>query len=241
MPRGETAVLVTCEHGGNRVPARYRGLFRGRERVLMSHRGWDPGALVLARELAAGLGAPLIAATVSRLVVDLNRSKDNPSLLSRWTAALPEAERERLMREHYWPYRERVEAEAMRLSRGGRVVHISVHTFTPVLRGERRTVDVGLLFDPAREGEVEVCRAWRRALVEGPPPGRGRFNVRENEPYLGTDDGLTTYLRTRLPASRYVGIELEVNQRFPRHGGALWERVREWVVASARLAVVARP
>ena len=45
-------LLVTCEHGGNRVPKEYRRLFAGWEPVLASHRGYDPGALTLARELA---------------------------------------------------------------------------------------------------------------------------------------------------------------------------------------------
>lgn len=237
MP-GKVAVQLTCEHGGNRVPARYADLFRGSERTLASHRGWDPGALVIAKDLRKGLRAPLIAATVSRLVVDLNRSPESPTLLSRWTSRLPQAERDRLLREHYRPYRDRVEASVRRMAAAGTlVVHISVHTFTPVIRGERRTVDVGLLFDPSREREAAVCRAWRELLIGEPIDERARFNVRFNEPYKGTDDGLTTHLRSKFPASRYVGIELEVNQRFPRRGGRMWSRLRGRIVGSAYLAL----
>ena len=39
--------LFTCEHGGNRIPAPYRRLFRGQRALLDSHRGYDPGALVM--------------------------------------------------------------------------------------------------------------------------------------------------------------------------------------------------
>jgi hypothetical protein len=35
-----------------------------------------------------------------------------------------------------------------------------------------------------------------------------------NKPYLGIDDGLTTYLRTVYPDSHYAGIEIEINQKF---------------------------
>src|SRR3954454_24119921 len=70
--------LVTCEHGGNRIPARYRPLFAGAEALLESHRGYDPGALQLGREIAAALDAPLVSANVSRLLVDLNRSIGHP-------------------------------------------------------------------------------------------------------------------------------------------------------------------
>ena len=49
------AFLITCEHGGNRIPAPYRRLFRGQRALLDSHRGYDPGALVMAKALASGL------------------------------------------------------------------------------------------------------------------------------------------------------------------------------------------
>jgi len=48
-------------------------MFRARRRLLDSHRGHDPGALAMARSLARSLDATLLAATVSRLLVALNR------------------------------------------------------------------------------------------------------------------------------------------------------------------------
>ena len=68
-------VVISCEHGGSRIPGRYRHLFAGRAALLESHRGWDPGALVMARALSRGLRAPLFASTTSRLLVDLNRKE----------------------------------------------------------------------------------------------------------------------------------------------------------------------
>ena len=40
------ALIITCEHGGNEVPAAYAPLFAGHEALLPTHRGWDAGALV---------------------------------------------------------------------------------------------------------------------------------------------------------------------------------------------------
>lgn len=34
-----------------------------------------------------------------------------------------------------------------------------------------------------------------------------------NEPYLCTDDELTTYLRTQYIDTHYAGIEIEINQK----------------------------
>ncbi|HTO59218.1 MAG TPA: N-formylglutamate amidohydrolase, partial [Pseudomonadales bacterium] len=75
MPRREARVVVTCEHGGHRIPPRWAALFERRRTLLESHRGWDSGALTFARKLAKALDAPLVANTTSRLLVDLNRSE----------------------------------------------------------------------------------------------------------------------------------------------------------------------
>ena len=53
-------LLITCEHGGNRIPARYRPLFRRHRAALESHRGYDPGALAVARDIAAAFDAELV-------------------------------------------------------------------------------------------------------------------------------------------------------------------------------------
>ncbi len=89
------------------------------------------------------------------------------------------------------------------------MLHISVHSFTPELNGEVRTADVGLLFDPARPAEEEFCSNFRRLLLQQ----NDDLNVKFNYPYLGVDDGFTTYLRQKFP-QLYLGIELEINQKF---------------------------
>jgi predicted N-formylglutamate amidohydrolase len=38
-------LVITCEHGGNRIPKPYRDLFHADQALLSSHRGFDPGAL----------------------------------------------------------------------------------------------------------------------------------------------------------------------------------------------------
>lgn len=231
-------VVVTCEHGGCRVPPAYRRLFRGRTRLLHSHRGHDPGALELARRISKVFRTPLIYSDVSRLLVDLNRSLHNDEIFSTATRPLPQEMRARILRSHYHPYRGRVERRIARtIESGGRVLHLSIHTFTPVFRGRRRHTDIGLLYDPKRKLEAEFCGRWRRELSKGNPS----LIVRMNDPYKGTADGLTTCLRT-LPnaASRYAGVELEVNQRFPRRGGARWRELQSLILECLRDSISIR-
>lgn len=233
--RGPTPLLITCEHGGNEVPPQYRPLFRSHRELLASHRGYDPGTLLLAGELADHFRCgPIVSATTTRLLVDLNRSTDNRSLFSEITRSLSDAERLSILRRYYLPYRRRVAQRVERLiEKGGRVCHLSVHSFTPVLAGKVRTTDVGLLFDPAREEEHLLCDAWRWHLRRAPSAPRVKFNY----PYRGTSDGLTTNLRTRLRRDEYVGVELEVNQEWVGVGGGKWSRLRKDLAASLARAL----
>jgi predicted N-formylglutamate amidohydrolase len=165
--------------------------------------------------MASALGVELIAAETTRLLVDLNRSLDNPSLFSKYSNRLTAFERDEVLRSYYRPYREQVESvigDGMRrrARETARVVHLSVHTFTPRMAGIWRPIDIGLLFDPASPTETDICTRWQEGMLKT----HRRLRVVPNLPYAGTDDGLTTYLRTRWPASDYAGIEIEINHRF---------------------------
>ncbi len=220
--------LVTCEHGGQRIPVRYRNCFEGCEAVLQSHRGYDAGALSMARAMARQLGAPLIYSTISRLLVDLNRSPGHPRLHAEAIRRLPADSRQRILDRYYRPFRARAEAAIVRaLARGKRVIHLSSHSFTPVLDGAVRNVDVGLLYDPARTGEAVLCEAWLACLKAREP----ELRLRRNYPYSGRSDGFTAYLRRRFPAGDYIGVELEINQAIVADGKT-WPRLRTQVIAS---------
>jgi predicted N-formylglutamate amidohydrolase len=215
-------LLLSCEHGGNRVPDPYAALFAGQSRVLASHRGYDVGALAAARYLRRHLGLTLIAATTTRLLVDLNRSPEHPRLFSEFTRALEPAERERILARHYRPYRERVTRWlAQHGARDHPAVHVSVHSFAASLNGRERRCDIGLLYDPSRPLEVEFCRAWQAQLGDAAPG----LVVRRNYPYQGIADGLVTWLRRRFDSRGYAGIELEINQSWAVRGGAAWRHL----------------
>ena len=227
-------LLITCEHGGNRIPQRYRKLFSGYEALLQTHRGYDAGALVMAKLMAKSLGASLFVATTSRLLVDLNRSIAHPHLYSDATRKAPVRIRREILQRHYLPYRNKVEADiAAAIECGKRVVHIASHSFTPELNGVVRNADIGLLYDPARSGELALCRNWQTQLKTVLPD----FKVRRNYPYTGRSDGFTAYLRRRFPAGRYVGIELEINQKHVLDDARYWRVLRRAVIKSLRRAL----
>lgn len=103
---------------------------------------------------------------------------------------------------------------------------MALHSFTPVLRGKRRETGIGILFDPRRKEELEYSKRLKRHLEDLFP----RTNVQFNLPYKGTDDGFPTYLREVFP-KRYIGIELEVNQRLCKQYG-VGEKISEALTRS---------
>lgn len=231
----DPALIITCEHGGHAIPRPYRSLFKGQGELLASHRSYDLGALGLARRMAARFDAPLYAALTSRLLVDMNRSIGHPRLFSSFTRTLPEKEKQRILHEYYVRHRDPIEeAVRRRIAAGGSVVHIACHSFAPLLDGRARSMDVGLLYDPQREDEQRLCAAWKKSLIDRWPAGR----IRRNAPYKGVSDGLATCFRKRL-AQRYIGIELEINQRDYIGDKARWRRLSAAVIDSLQTALQA--
>lgn len=217
------AFLVTCEHASNAVPVRWRGPFAETPDVLETHRAWDPGALKLATEFAREFDAPLFKGQVTRLLVDLNRRETGKGVLSDFSRQFDPEKRVALLNLYHRPYRVAVLDAVNHLLRDHRrLLHVSCHSFTPVLDGQTRSAEIGLLFDPRRKPEDTLCKAWRKALAAALPKHRTKLNY----PYKGTSDGMTTWLREQFSARRYAGIEIELNQSFAAQGPASWAHVR---------------
>jgi len=190
-------VLVTCEHATNHVPKRYEKLFD--PKLLETHRGWDPGALDLAKAMAKALKAPLIVGEVSRLLVELNRT------VKIFSSFVPESEHEELLERYYRPYWKKV----FDILKGKKnILHLSIHSFTPVYEGRVRKADIGILYDPHRKQEWDFANHWKVSLKREFP----KWVVGKNTPYKGTSDALVTALRPKF-GDNYIGIELEMNQK----------------------------
>src|SRR6185436_2658327 len=165
---------------------------------------------------------------------DLNRSPGNRNVFSAYTRSLSAARRAEALAAHYWPYRNAVEdAVALAVDAGETVLHVSSHSFTPVLRGEVRNCDVGFLYDPREAGEVRFVETWYAALAAAAP----ELTLRRNYPYRGVSDALVTHLRRRYGGRGYVGMELELNQKHV--GSARWRALVAVLGATLATAVEA--
>ena len=202
-------LLLTCEHGGNKIPEDYKKYFVNGKKDLDSHKGYDIGSLDLFNQLKP-LAFEAKHSTTSRLLVELNRSLKNPQLFSTYTKQLPKAIKQTILNDHYYPYRSEVERIInTELLSGNSVLHCAVHSFTPVLNNVKRNCEIGLLYDPSREQEKRLFNKLKIKLKESCKD----YRTRSNYPYLGTADGFPPALRKIFTDSQYMGLELEINQR----------------------------
>lgn len=209
-PRARAGILITCEHATSRLPPPMQALAGERE-ILSSHRGWDIGAWDLTRELARRLGASAVGGRWSRLVIDVNRRVDDPTLIVRragrhvlsWNAGLDVAEIERRIFAYHAPYHQEVDRRILQHAvRGLRPLLFAVHSFAPVLRGRERDFDIGLLYEKHRG----LAHALGRRLREA------GLSVRYNRPYSGMAGMM--YAADRHGTHHGLPcLELEVNQR----------------------------
>lgn len=209
--RTEWVSVVSCEHGGNKIPSAYTELFKGAEVVLNSHRGYDLGALSLYNEMLDSHDVSFgLFTEVSRLLVDINRSTYRRTLFSEFTKLLSKAEKQEILENYYHTFRLQFKSEVTRLwTAGKKVLHLSVHSFTPELHGKIRETDFGILYHPGREQEVRFAKLWKAAINKVLPG----YRVRYNYPFKGKPDGHVRAFRD-METVCYAGIEIEMNQRF---------------------------
>jgi len=201
------------------VPLAYRSL--GLERhQLRDHIGWDIGARQVQREVARRLGAPQVASRWSRLLVDCNRAPEDPSLILAVSdgvrvpgnGRVSRAERARRLERYHAPYHAAVDRTVERALAAARkrgraqgmpvpeVRILALHSFTPVMAGVTRRLDVGVLYD----AHPELARGLGRAL------GELGYRVRYNQPYSGLA-GLIYSARRHGTRHRVPYVELEIN------------------------------
>lgn len=217
---------MSCEHGGNHVPARYRNLFTNKRSVLKTHHACDMGALILAKTLAKKLSVPLVYSETTRLLVDLNRSLHHRHLFSEFTGHCNTQTKDTILQDYYFPYRCHVETLINNsVKKNIPVVHLSIHSFTPEVNGDVRNGDIGLLYDPKKHKEAHLCKRLQKHLQNLLPS----LTIRRNYPYLGTADGLTTHLRRQFSQNKYCGIEIEVNQKHVQANTRKWSELQRLV------------
>ncbi|HEX5959536.1 MAG TPA: N-formylglutamate amidohydrolase, partial [Hyphomicrobiaceae bacterium] len=80
--RIDRGLILLCDHASNALPPEYGTLGLPPEQ-LERHIAYDIGAAPIVRGLAASLGIPALMTRFSRLLIDPNRGRDDPTLIMR--------------------------------------------------------------------------------------------------------------------------------------------------------------
>lgn len=151
---GRSSFALVCEHASNWMPSSYARLGLP-ETELQRHIAWDIGAADLARGLSLALDAPLILATASRLLIDLNRPPGSATSIPELSEAtrvpgncgLDDEERKRRANRWFYPFQDAVGALLDRRQERGRLTRLlAIHSFTPVFLGQVRPWQAGILY-----------------------------------------------------------------------------------------------
>lgn len=176
--------LLVCDHASARIPAAL-GTLGLRPAKLADHIALDIGAAALTEQLVQRLQIPAVRAAYSRLVIDCNRRLDDPTAFLEFAdgvevpgnAGLGHAQRQQRAEALYWPYHHAVRDQLAGLeARAPAPALIAIHSFTPLMNGQSRPWQIGILWDKDPRVAVPVLERLRQV------PG---LEVGDNEPYSG--------------------------------------------------------
>ena len=208
-PRTEetSPLLFLCDHASNRVPAEYDNLGLAPP-LFETHIAYDIGAAFVTRALAEAYGATALLGTASRLLIDLNRGADDPTLVMKLSdgSIIPgnrnadAVEVARRLQRFHAPYHAAIRDQITRIGSGA--VLISIHSFTPAWKGVKRPWEMGVLY--GRDGRLARPLMQQLALAG--------FSVGDNEPYTGALEGDT--LDTHGTKTGHANVLIEMRQDF---------------------------
>ena len=205
--KSTSPILLVCDHASRYFPATLGTL--GLDPVaLRCHLALDIGAGALTGRLANTLSVTAVLCQYSRLVVDCNRQLMDPGAFLEFGDGIivagnrnlhPEEKKARAD-EIYWPYHNAVASQVERLQAAGRPpIFVAVHSFTPVLNGESRPWEMGVLWDTDRMTAGIFVHDLREA----------GFHVGDNEPYSGkSPQDFTIDHHAEAIGLPHVGIEI---------------------------------
>jgi predicted N-formylglutamate amidohydrolase len=182
--RTDLGLLLLCDHAVNALPPAY-GTLGLPATELQRHIAYDIGAYGVTRRVARALGAPAISTRFSRLLIDVNRGLDDPTLIMRLSdgAVIPgnrrvdTAEHDRRVDTYYEPYHQAIDQLIEQCSAAGvPPVLLSIHSFTDKWKDVPRPWHAAVLWDRDHRFALPLLKALRTETG---------LLIGENEPYDG--------------------------------------------------------
>ncbi|KIC43123.1 N-formylglutamate amidohydrolase [Ruegeria sp. ANG-R] len=227
-PTDAPSVIVVCEHASRRIPDALRDMGLSQS-ALCSHIAWDPGALPVAQAVADQMSAALVFGGVSRLVYDCNRPPEasdamparSEDIVIPGNADLSEMERETRVAEVYTPFCSELRGMLDRFSDTLELM-VTIHSFTPVYRGQSRSVELGVLHGEDDRFALEMMETAAPNLM---------LTTRLNEPYSAAD-GVAHTLDFHAAPRGLLNVMIEIRNdliQTPEQQQAMADALVPWI------------
>ncbi len=224
-PTGNPDILILCDHASAALPGGYDTLGLPATEF-HRHIAYDIGCAEVVRALASHLNCPAILGRYSRLLVDLNRGSDDPTIVMKLSdgSVIPanadvdrfgDAEEFHSRIAHYHePYHDAVDRQIkVALTKGRIPTIVSIHSFTPSWRGKARAWHAGVLWDK----DPRLALPLLRVLSEDEG-----LMVGDNEPYGGFLKGDTLYRHCTKPGLPHALLEIRQDLIDTEKGQVEW-------------------
>jgi len=230
---GDSEFFFVCDHAANFIPKSLSGLGLGKIQ-LASHIAYDIGALSLSKIMAKKLNAPLIWQNYSRLMIDSNRHLEHEKLIPEESDgvvvegndSIDEEIRNERIDLIFTPYHDKI-AELLneREKQISRTIFVSVHSFTPLMKGFRRPWEIGVLSGNDKIFSKEVLKFLKT---------NEEYCIGDNEPYKVDSKDFTIPEHAIKRGLPYVLLEVRQDLISARKGRKFWAEIISLALSKAR-------
>lgn len=177
-------LLLLADHASNYMPPEFNSLGLAADQ-LDRHIAYDIGVREFTLRLAKKLDVPAVLSKFSRLLIDPNRGQQDPTLVMRLADGkivagnrdIDAAGKKQRVERFYKPYDDAVGTVIGEYDNYNLKPELfSIHSFTPFWRGNKRSTEVGILWNEDQRMTTRIVNELR---------ANTDYVVDENKPYFG--------------------------------------------------------
>ena len=192
----ENQILIITDHASNYIPKEYSNLGLP-DSFLINHIAFDIGVKELVLDLSNRLKCKVIQGKYSRLLIDLNRDLNDPTVIPEivdrkiipGNIGLSKSELRLRVKKIYNKYHHEIDQTIK--NKKVKVI-LSLHSFNPIFKNKRRLLEFGILSNEDKNLSSIIIDQLKLQ----------KLNVGDNKPYSGNLIGDSMYrhgLRNKLP------------------------------------------
>jgi|TARA_B100002051_G_C16676495_1_gene607396 predicted N-formylglutamate amidohydrolase len=180
-------ILFIADHASNYIPSSLKDLGL-KKNLLNSHIAYDLGVKELCINLANILKSKYIIGEYSRLIIDLNRDKSDPTLIPeivdrtviKKNIILNENDKKKRISNIYNRYHQKIKTT---IKHDNITILISLHSFNPIFKNKKRNIHFGILSNQDRRLSDYIITEMKQR----------KLKIGDNEPYKGNLIGDTMH------------------------------------------------